>query len=67
MKAVLCTHFVRRKSLNDIAMPQAYPGEALAYRRALNFFDTPIIAGKYQQSRRSILPAAEFAGIVESR
>jgi NADPH2:quinone reductase len=48
--------------------PQAGPGEALVRVKAaaLNFFDTLIIAGKYQQKPPfPFSPAAEFAGIVE--
>jgi NADPH:quinone reductase len=70
MKAVLCTHFCTPEELElaDIAIPQAGPGEALVRVKAaaLNFFDTLIIAGKYQQKPPfPFSPAAEFAGIVE--
>ncbi len=70
MKAVLCTHFCTPEELElaDIAVPQAGPGEALVRVKAaaLNFFDTLIIAGKYQQKPPfPFSPAAEFAGIVE--
>jgi NADPH:quinone reductase len=70
MKAVLCTHFCTPEELElaDIAMSQAGPGEALVRVKAaaLNFFDTLIIAGKYQQKPPfPFSPAAEFAGIVE--
>jgi NADPH:quinone reductase len=71
MKAVLCTHFCKPEELElaDIAVPQAGPGEALVRVKAaaLNFFDTLIIAGKYQQKPPfPFSPAAEFAGIVET-
>ena len=71
MKAVLCTHFGTPDDLElaDIAPPQAGPGEALVRVRAagLNFFDTLIIAGKYQHKPPfPFSPAAEFAGTVES-
>jgi NADPH:quinone reductase len=70
MKAVLCTRFCTPEELElaDITTPEAGPGEALVRVRAaaLNFFDTLIIAGKYQQKPPfPFSPAAEFAGIVE--
>jgi len=71
MKAVLCTHFGTADELElaDIAEPQAGPGEAVVRVKAaaLNFFDTLIIAGKYQyKPTPPFSPAAEFAGTVES-
>ena len=71
MKAVLCTHFGTPDELEfaDIAPPQAAPGEAVVRVKAaaLNFFDTLIIAGKYQQKPPfPFSPVAEFAGLVES-
>ncbi len=71
MKAVLCTHFGTAEDLEikDIPQPQAGPGEVVVRvaAAALNFFDTLIIAGKYQQKPPfPFSPAAEFAGIVES-
>ena len=70
MQAVLCTHFCKPEELElaDIPKPQAGPGEVLVRVKAaaLNFFDTLIIAGKYQQKPPfPFSPAAEFAGIVE--
>jgi NADPH2:quinone reductase len=70
MKAVLCTRFCKPEDLEfaDIPAPQAGAGEALVRVKAaaLNFFDTLIIAGKYQQKPPfPFSPAAEFAGIVE--
>lgn len=70
MKAVLCTHFGSPDELElaDIAPPQPAPGEAVVRvaAAALNFFDTLIIAGKYQHKPPfPFSPAAEFAGIVE--
>ncbi len=70
MKAVLCTHFCTPEELElaDIAVPQAGPAEALVRIKAaaLNFFNSLIIAGKYQQKPPfPFSPAAEFAGIVE--
>ncbi len=71
MKAVLCTHFgtADQLELADIAPPHAAPGEAVVRVKAaaLNFFDTLIIAGKYQQKPPfPFSPVAEFAGIVET-
>ena len=71
MKAVLCTHFCAPDELElaDIPEPQAGPGRAVVRVKAaaLNFFDTLIIAGKYQHKPRfPFSPAAEFAGVVES-
>jgi NADPH:quinone reductase len=71
MKAVLCTHFgpPAELELTDIASPQAAAGEAVVRVKAaaLNFFDTLIIAGKYQQKPPfPFSPVAEFAGVVES-
>lgn len=71
MKAILCTHFGTPDDLElgDIAQPVAGPGEAVVRVKAaaLNFFDTLIIAGKYQYKPPfPFSPAAEFAGIVES-
>ncbi len=71
MKAVLCTHFGPPDELElaDVAPPQAAAGEVVVRVKAaaLNFFDTLIIAGKYQH--KPAFPfslAAEFAGLVES-
>ena len=71
MRAVLCTHFGGPDELElaDIAEPQAAPGEAVVRVKAaaLNFFDTLIIAGKYQHKPPfPFSPAGEFAGLVES-
>jgi NADPH:quinone reductase len=71
MKAVLCTHFgtADELELKDIPQPQAGLGEAVVRVKAaaLNFFDTLIIAGKYQHKPPfPFSPAAEFSGIVES-
>src|ERR1700739_2605072 len=70
MKAVLCRHFGTADELQmaDIAPPQPAPGQAVVrvHAAALNFFDTLIIAGKYQNKPPfPFSPAAEFAGIVE--
>jgi NADPH:quinone reductase len=71
MKAVLCTRFggPDQLELADIPEPTAKAGEAIVRIKAaaLNFFDTLIIAGKYQHKPPfPFSPAAEFAGVVES-
>src|SRR5271170_5888165 len=71
MKAVLCKHFGTPEDLEvaDIAEPEAAPGQAVVRVKAaaLNFFDTLIIAGKYQHKPPfPFSPAAEFSGVVES-
>ncbi len=70
MKALLCTHYGTPDDLElaDIADPAPQPGEAVVRiaAAALNFFDTLIIAGKYQyKPEMPFSPAAEFAGTVE--
>jgi NADPH:quinone reductase len=71
MKALLCTRYGTPDDLElaDIADPEAGPGEAVVRieAAALNFFDTLIIAGKYQyKPAMPFSPSAEFAGRVES-
>src|SRR5665213_3008377 len=70
MKALLCTHYGAPDDLElaDIADPVPGPGEAVVrIAAALNFFDTLIIAGRYQTKPAfPFSPAAEFAGTVES-
>ena len=71
MKALLCTRYGTPDDLElaDIADPVPGPGEAVVRVKAaaLNFFDTLIIAGKYQHKPPfPFSPAAEFAGEVES-
>jgi NADPH2:quinone reductase len=71
MKALLCTHYGTPDDLEfaDIAEPAAGPGDAVVRieAAALNFFDTLIIAGKYQTKPAfPFSPSAEFAGTVES-
>ena len=71
MKALLCTRYGTADDLEltDIAEPVPKPGEAVVRVKAaaLNFFDTLIIAGKYQHKPAfPFSPAAEFAGEVES-
>src|SRR5579872_5160493 len=71
MKAVLCTHFGPPEALKlaDIDAPRPSPGEAVIRVKAvaLNFFDTLLVAGKYQHKPPfPFSPGAEFAGLVES-
>ncbi len=71
MRALLCTRYGTPDDLElaDIADPKAGPGEAVVRieAAALNFFDTLIIAGKYQyKPAMPFSPSAEFAGYVES-
>jgi NADPH2:quinone reductase len=71
MKTLLCTRCGTPDDMEfaDIAEPQAGPGEAVVRVKAaaLNFFDTLIIAGKYQHKPAfPFSPGAEFAGEVES-
>src|SRR5690348_6106809 len=70
MKAVLCTRYCKPDELEigDLPDPVAAEGQAVVRVRAaaLNFFDTLIIAGKYQTKPAfPFSPAAEFAGEVE--
>ena len=69
MKAVLCTRFGGPDDLELAEIPEPVPaaGEVVVAVRAaaLNFFDTLIIAGKYQfKPPFPFSPAAEFAGEV---
>jgi NADPH2:quinone reductase len=71
VKAILCTRFGAADELvlADIDNPIARPGEAVVAVQAvgLNFYDTLIIAGRYQkQPPFPFSPGGEFAGIVES-
>jgi NADPH2:quinone reductase len=71
MKALLCTRLggIDDLELKDLPDPSPGPGEALVAVKAaaLNFFDTLIIAGKYQRKPElPFSPSAEFAGVVES-
>src|SRR5262249_50295552 len=71
MKALLCTRLGGPDALElaDVPDPVAGPGEAVVRveAAALNFFDTLIIAGKYQaKPTLPFSPAAEFAGMVET-
>src|SRR6476660_8670694 len=71
MKAILCRQpgGPDDLTLEDIPDPEAGPGQAIVKvaAAALNFFDTLIIAGKYQvKPSYPFSPAAEFAGLVDS-
>ena len=69
MKAVLCTAFGPPEDLRivDIPRPEAGPGEVVVEvgAAALNFFDTLIVAGKYQtRPPLPFSPGGELAGTV---
>ncbi len=69
MKAVLCHRYGTADDLrvDDLPQPQAGEGEVVVKiaSAALNFFDTLIIAGKYQvKPDFPFSPAAEFAGTI---
>jgi NADPH:quinone reductase len=71
MRAILCRQPGGPDDLTlvDIPDPVPGPGEAVVKieAAALNFFDTLIIAGKYQTKPAfPFSPAAEFAGVVEN-
>ena len=71
MKALLCTHYGTPDDLTlaEIPDPVAGPGEVVVRieAAALNFFDTLIIANKYQtKPPLPFSPAAECAGTVEA-
>ena len=71
MKAILCQRFGTPDDLvlADLADPAPGAGQVVAMVKAvgLNFFDTLIIAGKYQtRPPFPFSPGGEFAGVVES-
>lgn len=71
MKAVLCTRWGSPDDLELAELPDPVAGRGEAVVKvaaaALNFFDTLIIAGKYQHKPAfPFSPASEFAGEVES-
>jgi NADPH2:quinone reductase len=71
MKAILCTRYGGPDDLEYSDLPDPAPGAGevvvAVKSAALNFFDTLIIAGKYQvKPPFPFSPASEFAGIVES-
>jgi NADPH2:quinone reductase len=70
VKAILCQKFGTADDLvlADIPEPACGPGEVLVKVAAvgLNFFDTLLIAGKYQTKPAfPFSPGGEFAGVVE--
>src|SRR3954464_303824 len=70
MKAILCTHFGGPADLEYGELPDPAPaaGEVVVAWKAaaLNFFDTLLIAGKYQfKPPFPFSPAAEVAGVIE--
>jgi NADPH2:quinone reductase len=71
VQAILCTRLGGPDDLvlADLPMPVAGEGEAVVAIKAvgLNFFDTLIIAGKYQtKPELPFSPGGEFAGVIES-
>jgi len=71
VKAILCQRYGTPDDLvlGDVPDPVAGPGEVVAKVAAagLNFFDTLIIAGKYQTKPPfPFSPGGEFAGVVET-
>jgi NADPH2:quinone reductase len=71
VKAILCTHLGGPDDLvlADLPDPVAGPGEAVVSIKAvgLNFYDTLIIAGKYQtKPPLPFSPGGEFGGVIES-
>lgn len=71
MKAILCTRAGTPDDLvlTDLPEPVAGPGEAVVAVKSvgLNFYDTLIVAGRYQkQPPFPFSPGGEFAGVVES-
>src|ERR1700730_6767739 len=71
VKAILCTRLGGPDDLvlADLPAPGAGAGEGVVSIKAvgLNFYDTLIIAGKYQtKPPLPFSPGGEFAGVVES-
>jgi NADPH2:quinone reductase len=71
MKAIICSRYgtIDDLELRDLPEPQPGEGEAVVKvaAAALNFFDTLLIAGKYQvKPDFPFSPAAEFAGTVHA-
>jgi len=71
VKAILCTRLGGPDDLvlADLPVPVAGTGEAVVNIKAvgLNFYDTLIIAGKYQtKPQMPFSPGGEFAGVVDS-
>jgi NADPH2:quinone reductase len=71
MKAILCTHLGGPDGLvlADLPAPVAGAGEAVVRVKAvgLNFYDTLIVAGKYQtKPPLPFSPGGELVGVIES-
>jgi NADPH2:quinone reductase len=71
VKAILCTRLGAPDDLElaDLPVPVAAAGEAVVNIKAvgLNFYDTLIIAGKYQtKPELPFSPGGEFAGVIDS-
>jgi NADPH2:quinone reductase len=71
MKAILCSRYGTPDDLELRDLPEPQPGDGEVVVKvaaaALNFFDTLLIAGKYQiKPDFPFSPAAEFAGIVHT-
>jgi NADPH2:quinone reductase len=71
VKAILCTRLGTPDDLEwaELPDPVTQPGEVVVKVAAagLNFFDTLIIAGKYQtRPPLPFSPGGEFSGVVES-
>jgi NADPH2:quinone reductase len=71
VKAILCTRSGAPDDLvlTDIPEPVAGPGEVVTTVKSvgLNFYDTLIVAGRYQkQPPYPFSPGGEFAGVVDS-
>jgi len=71
MKAIICSRYGTPDDLElrDLPVPEAGEGEVVVKvaAAALNFFDTLLIAGKYQvKPDFPFSPAAEFAGTVHA-
>src|SRR3989304_1453964 len=69
LKAVLCVRYGPPESLQIVELPDPVPGPGEVVvevaAAALNFFDTLIIAGRYQvKPDCPFSPAGEFAGVV---
>lgn len=71
MKAIICSRYCTADDLELRDLPEPHPGDGEVVVKivaaALNFFDTLLIAGKYQvKPDFPFSPAAEFAGTVHS-
>lgn len=71
MKALLCTRLGKPEDLSIATLPDPVPGSGEAVVRigvaALNFFDTLIVAGRYQvKPELPFSPGGEACGVVEA-